>query len=143
MIVLNDITKLYGGLNEFREIRSVRLKKDEGELILEHLGFGPTAEHSIRVLKRNNFGVIEPEMHFEWRGGVWLPYYFNNPPTDSELFLYRFNTAREVLRVDLWAGSRMIEIAGLLDLALWAQGFVEAAEASLYHPLFPVNGGAA
>jgi len=36
----------------------------------------------------------------------------------------------------------MIEIAGFLDLNLWAEGFVEAAEESLYHPLFQKAGGA-
>lgn len=143
MLALNDISKLYGGLDQIKTAGSIHLVKDGKELVLEHLGFGPTTEHSVRVLKCNRFGGFELEMHFELRGDVWLPYYLNNRATDTELFLYRFNGAREVLRVDLWAGARMIEIAGLLDLNLWAEGFVEAAEENLYHPLFPAAGGAA
>lgn len=143
MLVLSEIVERYGGAACFREVGVVHLKRFERTLLIEHLGFGPTAEHAMRVVKSNCFGAAGWEVYFEWKGGVWLPYYLNNKATDTELFLYHFNGAQEVLRVDLWAGVRMIEIAGVLDLNLWAEGFVEAAEENLYHPLFTSTGGAA
>jgi len=139
MLVLNDIVKQYGGIDHFREAGTVRLQRGGRMLVLEHLGFGPTAEHAVRVARCNRFGTAETEMHFELRGTVWLPFYLCNRITDTELFLYRFAEGR-VLRVDLGAGARLIETAGILDLNLWAEGFVEAADESLYHPLFAAGG---
>lgn len=142
MLVLNEIVETNGGIERLREAGLVRLLRNGRTLLLEHLGFGPTAEHSIRLEKVNKFGVAEYEMHLEWRREVWLPFYFKDRATDTELFLFRHSETTG-LRVDFWAGARMIETAGLLDLSLWAEGFVEAAEESRYHPLFPVTGGAA
>lgn len=143
MIALDDIVKQFGGIDEFRKTGFLRLDRCGRTILLEHLENGPTAEHAVRIVRCNHFGVADLEMHLEQRGGVWLPYYFNNRGTDTELFLYRFSGEREVLRVDLWAGARLIEIAGVLDLDLWAEGFVEAAAEALQPSLFPVKGGAA
>ena len=139
MLVLDEILKQYGHIECFRMAGTLRVERPGRTLVLEHLGFGPTAEHAVRVARCNRFGVAEPEMHFELRGSVWLPFYLCNPITDTELFLYRFAEGR-VLRVDLGAGARLIETAGILDLNLWAEGFVEAAGESLYHPLFAAGG---
>ena len=139
MLVLDEIVQQYGGIEHFRGAGIVRLQRNGRTLVLEHLGFGPTTEHAVRIVRCNRFGVAEPEMHFELRGKVWLPFYLCNRTTDTELFLYRFSGKR-VVSVDLGAGARLIESAGILDLNLWAEGFVEAAEQSLYHPLFAAGG---
>jgi len=139
MLVLHEIIKLYGEIECIRRLGTIRIGKDSLALLLEYLGSGPTAQHAVRVARLNRFGVAEPEMHFELRSGVWLPFYLCNRTTDAELFLYRF-TGAKVVRVDRGAGARLIEMAGILDLNLWAEGFVEAAEENLYHPLFAAGG---
>ena len=145
MLIMEEIIKQYGGTNELREAGELRIRRGRRLLILESLGFGPTGEHAVRMVRYadHDSPIPEPEMHFERKDLVWLPYYLCNGRTGGELFLYRFNAEHNTLRVDPGAGTRMIEIAGILDLNLWAEGFVEAAEENRYHPLFLVPGGAA
>lgn len=143
MLILNEIFDGYGGVARFHDISVLQLDRSGKRLLLEYLGNGPTTEHAIRLVRINHFGEAEPEIHLEFRGSVWMPYYLRNQTTSTELFLYRFVGAREPLRLDFEAGLRLIEAAGILDFSLLADGFVQAVEESLYHPLFSVKGGAA
>lgn len=143
MLILHKVVELYGGIESVREVRTVRIQKSERLLFLEYLGFGPTTQHAMRFVRINQFGETEPEIHLEWRGDVWMPYYLRNQTTGTELFLYHIVGLREPLRLDFEAGLRLIEATAILDFNLLADGFVQAAEESLYHPLFSVTGGAA
>lgn len=145
MLIMDEIIKHYGGIKQLQEAGELRIRRGRRLLILEYLGFGPSGDHAARVIRYadHESPVPEPELHFEWKEVVWLPYYLCNGRTGGELFLYRFNAEQHTLHVDPGAGARMIEIAGILDLSLWAEGFVEAAAENQYHPLFSVEGGAA
>lgn len=143
MVVLNEILGKHGGIELLRRCRSVRVELEGRRLLLEYLGDGPTGQAAMRLLKINYFGEIELEMHLEWRGDFWMPYYLRSEMMGTELFLYRFLGIREPLQPDFEAGARLIQLAGCLDLQLWAEGFARAADDSQYHPLFGVEGGAA
>ncbi len=145
MLVLDEIIKQLGGMNRFREIGPVRLGSGGRLLIVEHIGFGPTSRDAVRLTRYADSRVLtaEPEIHFEWRDTVWMPYYCHNQRTGTELFLYGFTRVNEPLRLNFQAGTRLIEIGGFLEINLWAEGFVEAARDVLQPSLFSVRGGAA
>ena len=145
MLVMDEIIKQLGGIDRFREIGPVRLGSGGRLLIVEHIGFGPTSRDTVRLTRYADSGVptAEPEMHFERRETVWMPYYYRNERTAAELFLYGFTSADEPLRLNYQAGTRLIEICGFLEINLWAEGFVEAARDVLQPSLFAVRGGAA
>ncbi|NUN03368.1 MAG: hypothetical protein HUU41_19860 [Bryobacteraceae bacterium] len=143
MVVFAELLSIYEGIECFREMESVRIMKGGRTLLLEHLGFGPTTKDAARVASCNRFGKVEAEIHLELRGGAWLPYYFRNQAAGTEIFLYRFVGARKPLRLDFGAGLLLIQATAILDFSLLADGFVQAAEDALYHPLFSVTGGAA
>ncbi|MBE7438019.1 MAG: hypothetical protein HS115_06135 [Spirochaetales bacterium] len=83
-------------------------------LLLEYLDSGPTAHIAIRLVKCNHFGQSEPEIHLEYRNGLWLPFYFFNEVSGNEVHLYRMEG--EDLVVDYEAGSWLIGVTGVFEL---------------------------
>jgi len=115
--------------------------KPIGALFLEYLESGPTTQFGIRLVKCNHFGQAEPEIHLEFRGEVWLPFYYLNEVSGNEIRLYH-RIGNELL-VNHAAGLWLIEMVGLFELSLLAEGFIEELNGNLYQSLLARMAGVA
>ena len=131
MILIDEILEQLGGIGFLVKKERARLEKDGVSLFLEHLGFGPAGGYALRLVYSTD---CEIEMHFEKHNLCWLPYYLRDSKT--EIVLYEFLGARQPLRMDVEAGSYLIQRACFLELNLRAHGFDRLDHENLYHPLF-------
>jgi len=132
MILIDEILKQLGFIEYLAERKVFRLEKGGVSFLLECLDNGPTGGRALRLVHRTPDGEVE--MRFEERPSCWLPYYLRDPET--EIFLYGSAGARQNLRVDMEAGSTLIQRACLLELSLRTHGLDRIPEECLYHPLF-------
>ena len=133
MLIIDEILKQLRDVEFFLEKKSARVEKAGASLFLEYLGFGPAGGRTLRLIFKDSHEV---EMHFEKSALCWLPYYLRDSKTGGEIFLYEFVAEREPLRMDMEAGSLLLQRALFIELILRAQGFDRLDHESLYHPLF-------
>ena len=144
MLIIDEIIKHLGGVRQLQKRGPLWIGRDSRQVVVEHIGFGPTSPDAVRLARYGHGdGPAEPEMHFERRDTVWLPYYYNDGRTGAELFLYGFRSERAPLYLNWEAGTKLIEMTYYLELNLWAEGFREAARELFQPSLFGAVGGAA